>query len=121
MRRLSGWEPRTWTDYVYDDSGRLARSVTTRESEWDAEQVDLLLAARAYRADMGSHGHLTSRSTSDAAHPNNYDSPLRYVAHGPFTDWAEKAKQDRIAAYKAEAGKDANLNGLYFTVEEIGG
>lgn len=119
-RRLAGWEPTETTEYFYSD-GLLVGSVTTREPEWDTEQVDLLLAAHAFRADIGPHGHSLSKSTSEAANPNNYDSPLRYVGHGPFTDWAKKAELDRTDAYRAEAGKDANLNGMYFTVEEIDG
>lgn len=118
-RRLWGWEPRESTEYVYEGD-RLIRSVTTREPEWNEEQIDLLLAAAAFKADVGPHGQLMSEATSDDANPNNYDSPLRFVGKGPFVDWAEKAKADREAEYKAAAGKDANLNGMYFVVEKLG-
>lgn len=37
VRRLYGWEPQEVTEHEYDDEGRLVRSVTTRESEWDDE------------------------------------------------------------------------------------
>ena len=87
------------------------------------EQVDLLLAAQAFKADIGPHGHLLSKSTSAEADPTNYDSPLRYVGRGPFWDHAKKAELDKADAYRAEVPKDAppNMNGAYFTVEEIDG
>lgn len=97
------------------------RSYSTPEVEWDSEQLDWMLAYDSYKRDLGSHGHLLSRSTSIEADPNNYKSPLRYVAHGPFTDWAAKAEQDKADAYRASFPEDSppNMNGMYFTVEEI--
>ena len=85
------------------------------------DQVDLLLAYKAFKADVGSHGHRLSKSTSSDADPMNYESPLRYVGHGPFWDWAKKAEMDRVDAYRAEfpEGTNPNMNGAYFTVEEI--
>lgn len=114
---LWGWKPTETTEHEYED-GLLVRSVTTRESEWDEEQIDLLLAVDAFKADLGSHGHLMSEATNPGADPTEYDTPYAYVGHGPFTDWAEKARLDRIDAYKLEAGEKANLNGMYFTVEK---
>jgi hypothetical protein len=121
-RRLAGWEPTETTEYFYEGD-RLIGSVTTREPEWDTSQVDLLLALHAFNADIGSHGHSLAKATSEAANPNNYESPLRYVGKGPFTDWAKKAELDKQDAYRAEFPKDAapNMNGMYFTVEEVGG
>lgn len=121
-RRLAGWEPQEFTEYIYEGD-RLVGTITTREPEWDMEQVDLLLAAHKFRSDIGPHGYLLSKATSSDADPTNYKSPLRYVGHGPFWDYAKKAELDRIDAYKAEFPKDTppNMNGAYFTVEEIGG
>lgn len=115
-----GWEPVESTEMIYKN-GKLFRTQTTRESEWNLEQVELMLAAEAYKADLGSHGHLMTRSTNPKADPNDYSSPLRYVAHGPFTDWAEKARLDKVDAYKRSfpEGAEINMNGMYFTVEEI--
>lgn len=115
-----GWEPVESTKHFYKQ-GKLFRTETTREPEWDMEQVDLLLAAEAYKSDLGAHGHLLSKATNADADPNNYGSPLRYVAHGPFTDWAEKARLDKIDAYRKSfpEGADVNMNGMFFTVEEI--
>lgn len=117
---MRGWEPEESTEYFYK-KGKLFRSVTTREPEWDLEQVELLLAYNAYQRELGSHGHSLVKATSPEADPNNYDSPLRYVARGPFTDWAAKAEQDAADAYRASFpdGVSPNMNGMYFTVEEI--
>jgi hypothetical protein len=92
--------------------------VTRREPEWDTEQIDLLLALEALKRDLGPNGELMSEATSEDANPNNYDSPLRYVAAGPFTNWAEKAKQDAIDSWKKSAGENPNTNGHYWTVEK---
>jgi hypothetical protein len=50
LRRLDGWTPTATTDYEYDDAGRLARSTTTSDSEWDEEQEAWFLALADYRA-----------------------------------------------------------------------
>ena len=118
-RRLGGWEPSTYTKYFYDETGRLVGSVETRDPEFDCEQVDLLLALEALSQDIGQHGQLLSESTSGKADPNNYDGGYRFAARGPFTDWAEKAKQDAIAAYREAAGESANLNGMFWNVEKV--
>lgn len=34
-KRLLGWEPAETHEHVYDDAGRMVRTVVTRESEWD--------------------------------------------------------------------------------------
>lgn len=117
-----GWEPVESTQHIYKN-GKLYRAITTREPEWDSEQVELLLAAEAYKSDLGAHGHLLSKATDPGADPNDYNNPLRYVAHGPFTDWAEKARLDKIDAYRRSfpEGTDVNMNGMFFTVEEIEG
>lgn len=57
-------------------------------------------------------------ATSDAADPMSY-SGMRYVAKGPFTNWAEKEKQDALEALRKKSGEKANLNGMYFTVERF--
>lgn len=103
------WKPWTWN--------RIKTVVVIAEPEWDTEQVDLLLALELFKRDLGPNGELMSEATSEAADPNNYRDPLRYVSHGPFTNWAEKAKQDAIDAFKKDS-PDANMNGMYWTVEK---
>lgn len=95
--------------------------MTRRDPEWDQGQLDLMLAFEAFKRDLGPNGELMSEATSPEADPNNYDSSLRYVAHGPFTNWAEKTKQDAIDAYKKAAGEKPNLNGMYWTVAKAEG
>lgn len=51
-RRFVGWEPCQTTTYEYDLAGRLIRSVTTVEAEWDDEQRELVFALQAYEADL---------------------------------------------------------------------
>ena len=67
----------------------------------------------------GPNGEWMPDATSDLADPNDYASGYRYVATGPFTNWAERAKQDAIDAWKKDAGDDANMNGMYFGVERV--
>jgi len=50
LRRFDGWEPVEETVYEYDEQGRLVRSVTTRDSEWDDEQQGWMLALAVWRA-----------------------------------------------------------------------
>lgn len=54
---------------MYDDGGRLIRSVTTVEPEWDVEQRSLLLASVRLEADIGPHGQPMSEATSPDADP----------------------------------------------------
>lgn len=94
--------------------------MTRREPEWDDEQRELALAFAAYMRDMGPNGEQLSEATSDLADPNYYGpGSIRYVARGHFTNWAEKAKRDAEDAYKKEAGDNANLNGMFWTVEKL--
>jgi hypothetical protein len=127
---LQGWEPRQFTEFVFAPVWwqpwswfRPAGSVTSVEAEFDDEQRDLFVALTMFDADRGTHGHSLTKATSPGADPNEYSSALRYVGHGPFTDYAEKAKLDRADEYRAGFAKDAvvNTNGQFYTVEELGG
>lgn len=62
-RRLSGWEPRTVTEYVYEGD-RLIRSVTTREPEFTQRDTNYFLAFEALEAELGSHGFPMSEATA---------------------------------------------------------
>lgn len=96
----------------------LVRSVTTRESEFDAEQIAYLIAIRLYENNMGPHGQPMSEAMSNEADPNNYDGRWYYQGTGPFVDWAKRAESDAVDAYKAQFPKDAppNMAGLVFRV-----
>lgn len=51
-RRLDGWEPRSRTVYRYDNDGRLAQSITTREPEWSTHDRELILALLELRGEL---------------------------------------------------------------------
>lgn len=55
-------------------------------------------------------------ATSDEADPNEYGR-FRYVASEEKTNWAEKARLDKIEALRKEKGEGANMNGVFVTVE----
>lgn len=72
-----------------------------------------------YDNDVGQYGELLSEATSPQADPNYYgDGSIRYFANGPFTNHAVKAHMDAKASYESQAGENANLNGMYWTVEK---
>jgi len=120
---LSGWSPAELTEYEYDEAGRVVRSLTMTESPFNLEQVDLLLAIREYQRNLDANGIPFERATSEDANPNVDENtpqkhPVRFLAQGPFTNWAEKSRLDAEDAYKKLAGDDVNLNGMFWTVEE---
>lgn len=103
----------------YDADGVLLRIVEYREPEWDAEQRALMLAYERYMSDIGPHGQPMSEATDPRANPLDYDGGYVYVADDPITDWAEKARLDRIESKRAELGDKANMNGLIFPVRKL--
>lgn len=111
---LWGWEPRTF--YNYDDTGRMVSSRT--ESQWDEDQVELLLADDYIRRMTGPNGEWMPDATSEEADPMNY-SGWRYLPTGPFTNQAEKVRLDALEAHHKALGDDGNLNGVYFGVERM--
>lgn len=68
LRRFEGWTPAEVTTHEYDD-GRLVRSVTTVESEWDDTQQDWMLALLEYEAGIcrgcGQPMHLSTVEDHD--------------------------------------------------------
>lgn len=77
VKRLNGWEPRSETVYEYDDSGKLLRSVTTVEPEWDEDERAWAIALLELDADTcpGCGGMLTDTTAPDAEG--------KYVASAP--------------------------------------
>lgn len=85
------------------------RSVTTREAEYDLEQVALLIASHEIEsAPRGSHGQLMSEATDPA-------NQFRYKVR-TFTDYAEKAIGDHEELLNKQY-PDANRHGRIFSVE----
>lgn len=115
---MDGWEPRTVTEFVRDANGNVVQEVHHRESEFDDEQRDWLIAYARYKSELGPHGFLMSEATSPDADPSKDGGTFKFVAREkPTTDWAKKAELDRVDAYKKKH-PDANLNGLIFRVEK---
>src|SRR5690606_39172952 len=50
LRRLNGWSPRRETTYEYDDKGRLVRSETWEEPEWNELERAYMLALAEWEA-----------------------------------------------------------------------
>lgn len=88
------------------------------EAEWDDEQLDLVMAEQIVRANTGPNGEWMPEATSDDARPNAY-SGYRYVAGEPKVNWAEKTRLDALEAHRKSLGEDANMNGVYVTVEKF--
>lgn len=87
--------------------------------EFSEDDLDLLLAVRAYEADIDPQtGMLLSEATDPGADPNNYDVPLRFIAKPPVTNWALKAKLDRMDELRKEHGENFNSNGVFIPVEK---
>lgn len=83
---------------------------------WPSDQRDLMIALARVERNTGRYGEWLPDATGEGADPNNYDDPLRYVADGPFTNWAEKTAEDAEQAYRKAAGENANLHGMFWTV-----
>lgn len=110
MRRLHGWEPAETTEYEYDESGRLLRSVTTREPEWTPDEVALFLAQRADSMSRNMYGIPMERATARGA---------KFVADElPTLDVAVDAvSRARNAYYKQHP--DAPRDGMIWGVREV--
>ncbi|WP_435233370.1 hypothetical protein [Micromonospora aurantiaca (nom. illeg.)] len=50
LKRFGGWEPVTVTEYEYDGGGRLLRSWSHPETEWDQTQQAWMEALAIYRS-----------------------------------------------------------------------
>ena len=116
-RRLSGWEPLEVTEYEYDEDGRLVGSVTTREPEWSADDVNALLAFLDSKR-VGSHGHPLSESMSPDADPASRDAKYRYVVPNPSVDFAARALSNAQDAYRKKY-PEADMSSLRWRVERV--
>lgn len=101
MRRLLGWEPQQTTVFEYDGAGRLIRSVTTTEAEFDDEQRALAIAHHLLAQDVGEYGESLSEAFSPDADPLNEDGKYRYKA-GLRINFAAKAVEDAVAQSRKE-------------------
>lgn len=92
-----------------DAEGRVV-SVTVTESRFTPEERALLIASRrAEQVLIGEHGLPLSEAMDDK-------NQFAYEGTGPRTDWAQKAIDDRVKAYKAQH-PDADTHALRFGVK----
>ena len=67
------------TQHEYDRAGRLVRSVTRREAEWDDEQAAWMLALAEYRTNLHSEcgGYLPETTAPGAEDGYRAEPPVR--------------------------------------------
>lgn len=101
---LSGWTPITVTRYEYDDAGRMVRSVSVTESEWSAEDRDVLVASQQYARSLNANGIPIDEATDP-------DNQFAWQGH-IITDFSEQSRLDTLERAKAEK-PDASFNGKF--------
>ena len=86
---------------------------------WDPRDVDFALAELAIEADTGRYGESLTEATNPGADPSDYSVGFRFRAHGPNTNWAERAAKDAEEAYRKSLPEGATMPaGLFWTVSK---
>jgi hypothetical protein len=109
LRRLEGWTPKQVTTYEHDDEGRLIKSVTVAESEWDDRERSWMLALQHYELTLCRRCNTPLAESTDPNHdPDNPDAEYHYLADGPDEchackvllradkQWSEYRKDDSV-------------------------
>ena len=107
--------PRERITPVYAEDGRVDHYLIEREPEWDADQVDVLLASRESEK-VSSTGHPIDEATDPRANPARADGDYLYVPGKPIIDWSERARQQGIERYKADHPQ-ADMRSVIIPVE----
>ena len=116
---MQGWEPKRVTEYEYE-GGRLVRSVTTTEPEWDDEQLALVIAHLELENDVGPHGQPMSEATNVLGDAKNPNGQWWYKPTGPFVDYAEKARVEAREAHEKSLGENEHLpSWMWFGVTRV--
>ena len=103
VKRFDGWEPVEVAEHEYDDSGRLVRTVTRREPEWDDEQRGWALAWLTYKANVhDACGHYLPDSTAPEADEG-------YVVEAAIRCHACTARAQAYARYSESPQPEALL------------
>lgn len=84
---------------VYDDSGRVVRTVVEREPQFDAEQRELLAALVDYESTVNEYGIPVDEATSVEADPGNPKGTYTYKARTRI-DWSAMAAHDVMKPYE---------------------
>lgn len=96
-----GWEPATVTEYEHDEQGRVVRSTSRTEPEWDRTQHALVAALADLEADTCSGcGNPLSESMSPGADPENRDGTHFYEAGPPHRCHGCTARENRAKDYR---------------------
>lgn len=79
LKRFEGWEPKTVTEYVYNDNGQIDHTITTVEPEWDEDETSLMLALHALELDTcsGCNGRLSETTLPENDDNYKVDPPER--------------------------------------------
>lgn len=87
---------------------------------WPHEERDLMIALGRVERNTGRYGEWLPDATSERADPTYYeDDAVRFIPRGPFTNQAEKAAQDAEKQYRKASGDEANLNGMFWAVDQV--
>jgi hypothetical protein len=94
-KRLLGWEPEQTTVYEYDRWGRVARTITVAEREWDDEQRGLVFALQDYEAELCPGCRQPLEETTAAENEYRYTPGPAIRCHRcTATEQASKAYED---------------------------
>lgn len=92
------------------------------ESEFDAHQVDLLLALAEIESEMGPYGQPYSEAMSEGANLNRdgYAPTHMYKAVGPRVNYAVRAVEEAQEKFRKSLPEGAEMpKGLIFSVEKV--
>jgi hypothetical protein len=98
------------------------RVVTTREAEFDEEQVDLLLAVQELNADRGPHGQPMSEATDPQGAPGvrgKKPGGWHYRAKTVATDYAAAALREAQDARYADEAAQVHRETDIWVVEKV--
>lgn len=113
-----GWESIEATTVLeWDDEGRPKVWKTEKESEWDAESREEVLALLDHEADLCSNGHPISESGHPDVNPYNIEGEHKYQASNPIVCWACE-EQERARKKWSKEGWYKGMN-LMFVVRKI--
>lgn len=86
---------------MYDAAGRVTRTVTRREVEWDDDQRAMMLAYQAHMADTCSGCGNTLTETTDPAAEGTYTVPLPRRCHACTPLLAKMGEYDKAQQRQA--------------------
>jgi hypothetical protein len=97
---------------VTTDANGNVLTITTTEPRFSPAEVNLLLASRRQeREPRGRHGYTIAEATD----PNNVGA---FYVEDPTVDFAQRAYDRAVKAYKDQWGEAAETGSLLFQVEK---